>query len=100
MRGRTSTMFTKTERNYDMKSTPETTSAAATASHAPAHSQARATKGPSVISAELKVVGNLICSGDVQIDGAVEGDVESRTVTIGEGAKVKGGTSAETVIIS
>ena len=51
-------------------------------------------------STELKVVGNLICSGDVQIDGAVEGDVESRTVTIGEGAKVKGGTSGETVIIS
>ena len=93
-------MFTKTERNYDMKSTPETTSAAATSSHTPAHSPARATKGPSVISAELKVVGNLICSGDVQIDGAVEGDVESRTVTIGEGAKVKGGTSGETVIIS
>jgi len=93
-------MFTKTDRNYDMKSTPETTSAAATPSHAPASSPARATKGPSVISAELKVVGNLICSGDVQIDGAVEGDVESRTVTIGEGAKVKGGTSAETVIIS
>ncbi|HJS32899.1 MAG TPA: polymer-forming cytoskeletal protein [Alphaproteobacteria bacterium] len=92
-------MFTKTDRNYDMKTTPETTSVAATSSHTPAQSPARATKGPSVISAELKVVGNLICSGDVQIDGAVEGDVESRTVTIGEGAKVKGGTSAETVII-
>lgn len=54
----------------------------------------------SVISADLKVIGNLVSGGDIQIKGVVEGDVKSRTVTIGEGAKVKGAISADTVHIS
>jgi cytoskeletal protein CcmA (bactofilin family) len=54
----------------------------------------------SVISADLKVIGDLICDGDMQIKGVVEGNVKSRSVTIGEGARVKGAISADTVHIS
>lgn len=54
----------------------------------------------SLISADLKVIGNLVSGGDVQIKGMVEGDVKSRTVTIGEGAEVKGAIAADTVHIA
>ncbi len=52
---------------------------------------------PSIISPDLKVEGNLISSGDVQIDGAVEGDVTSRGLTVGDGASVHGALVAETI---
>lgn len=54
---------------------------------------------PSIISADLKIVGNMQSNGDIQIDGQVEGDVVSRTLTVGEGALVKGSVRGETVRI-
>ena len=54
---------------------------------------------PSIISADLKIVGDLNSGGDLQIDGAVEGDITSRTLTIGESAVVRGVLVAETVRI-
>jgi cytoskeletal protein CcmA (bactofilin family) len=54
---------------------------------------------PSIISADLTIEGNLISHGDVQIDGTVDGDIRSRTLTLGEHAQVKGGVQAETVRI-
>lgn len=52
---------------------------------------------PSIISADLRITGDLVSSGDLQVDGSIEGDVQSRTLTIGEGAHVKGAVTAETV---
>jgi cytoskeletal protein CcmA (bactofilin family) len=52
---------------------------------------------PSIISADLRINGDLVCSGDVQVDGWVEGDIQSRNIVIGEGATVHGSLSAETV---
>ena len=52
---------------------------------------------PSIISADLKIVGDLHSNGDLQIDGAVEGDITSRSLTIGEGAVVRGSLLAESV---
>ncbi len=54
---------------------------------------------PSIISADLKIVGDLNSGGDLQIDGAVEGDITSRALTIGESAVVHGVLTAETVRI-
>lgn len=54
---------------------------------------------PSIISADLKIVGDLNSGGDLQIDGAVEGDITSRSLTIGESAVVRGVMVAETVHI-
>jgi cytoskeletal protein CcmA (bactofilin family) len=64
--------------------------------------ETRGTHGgvPSIISADLKIVGDLKSSGDIQIDGTVEGDIDSRTLIVGEGATVKGSIVAETVRIS
>ena len=55
---------------------------------------------PSIISEGLQVTGNLACDGDVQIDGRVEGDIEARSLTIGENGVVEGGITAEEVHVS
>lgn len=54
---------------------------------------------PSIISADLRINGDLVCSGDVQVDGWVDGDIQSRNVVIGEGATVHGAVQAEIVRI-
>ncbi len=54
---------------------------------------------PSIISTNLRIVGNLISEGDVQVDGIIEGDVRSRTLTVSEGATITGQIQAETVRI-
>ena len=59
----------------------------------------RGSSVPSIISPDLKIVGDLKSSGDIQVDGTVEGDITSRTLTIGEGAIVHGTLVAETVRI-
>ncbi len=55
---------------------------------------------PSVISADLKVVGDLHCAGDIQIEGTVEGDSKCRSVTVGEGAHVQGSIYGDSVHVS
>jgi cytoskeletal protein CcmA (bactofilin family) len=57
----------------------------------------RTSSTPSIISADLHVVGDLVSNGDIQVDGEIEGDIQSRTVTIGATAHVRGSVSAETV---
>ena len=54
---------------------------------------------PSIISADLRINGDLVCSGDVQVDGWVEGDIQSRSIVVGESATVHGSLQAETVRI-
>lgn len=54
---------------------------------------------PSIISADLRVTGNLKSDGDIQVDGHIEGDIDSATLTVGEGAHVKGHISCESVRI-
>ncbi|MDY0884137.1 polymer-forming cytoskeletal protein [Dongia soli] len=51
----------------------------------------------SIISADLRISGDLICQGDIQIDGQVEGDIRSGSVVIGEGAVVTGSIQSEHV---
>ena len=50
---------------------------------------------PSIISADLNIVGDLTSHGDLQVDGSVDGDINSRTLTIGENARVNGAVSAD-----
>ncbi|TXH38334.1 MAG: polymer-forming cytoskeletal protein [Rhodospirillaceae bacterium] len=53
----------------------------------------------SIISADLRIAGDLICQGDIQVDGQVDGDIRSSSVVIGEGAVVTGSIQAENVRI-
>jgi len=52
---------------------------------------------PSIISRDLKIVGDLSSEGEIQIDGRVNGDIRAKVVIVGETAHVKGETVAETV---
>jgi cytoskeletal protein CcmA (bactofilin family) len=54
---------------------------------------------PSIISPDLKIKGDLHCAGDIQVDGHVEGDISSRSITVGEAAQIHGAISAETIRI-
>ena len=54
---------------------------------------------PSIISADLTVVGTLISTGDVQVDGRVEGDIRATALVIGEGATIQGDIYAEDAVI-
>ncbi len=54
---------------------------------------------PSIISPDLKIVGDLNCTGDIQIDGTIEGSVKGSLIIVGEQAKVEGSIVVETVRI-
>jgi cytoskeletal protein CcmA (bactofilin family) len=55
---------------------------------------------PSIISADMRIVGSVESKGDVQIDGTIEGDVTSHTLTVSDSASVSGSISADTVRVS
>ena len=46
----------------------------------------RSSSAPSIISADLVVTGTLTSSGDIQIDGKVEGNVNTTGLVIGDKA--------------
>ncbi len=52
---------------------------------------------PSIISADLRIFGDISSDGEIQIDGAVDGDIRTKTLLVGEGAHIKGEIVAETV---
>jgi len=54
---------------------------------------------PSVLSADLTIVGNLRTTGDVQVEGVVEGDIRAHLLTVGETATIKGEIVADDVVI-
>lgn len=53
----------------------------------------------SVLSADLKIVGEITSSGAVEILGEVEGTVTAQTLTIGGEGRMTGDVSAEVVEI-
>ncbi len=55
---------------------------------------------PSIIGADLKVVGNLQCDGDIDVQGTVQGDIEAATVTVDKDARVDGSIRAHSLIVS
>jgi cytoskeletal protein CcmA (bactofilin family) len=78
---------------------PAPASAGATAQeYRPAGTKAK--PPASVLSADLHVKGNLQTTGDIQIEGQVEGDIRAHLLTVGEGATVKGELVADDVVIN
>jgi cytoskeletal protein CcmA (bactofilin family) len=54
----------------------------------------------SVLSADLHITGNLKTTGDIQIEGTIEGDIRAHLLTVGEGATVKGEVIADDVVVN
>ena len=64
----------------------------------PSRKAARAA-APSILSADAVVTGTLVSTGDMQIDGRVEGDVHSTSLVIGDKAEIHGEVIAEDVTV-
>ena len=54
----------------------------------------------SILSEDLKVIGNIKTLGDIQVEGMVEGDIRAHLLTIGESATIKGEVVADDVVIN
>jgi cytoskeletal protein CcmA (bactofilin family) len=54
---------------------------------------------PSIISAELRIIGDLVCQGDLMIEGHVEGNIKCQSITVGETATIAGEIDCETARI-
>jgi len=54
----------------------------------------------SSLSSDLIVKGNLQITGDIQIEGTIEGDIRAHLLTIGEGATIRGEVIADDVVIN
>lgn len=79
---------------FSSKSKDIDATASATQARRPARSAA-----PSIISADLVVQGTLTSTGDIQIDGRVEGDVRSAGLVIGDKAFIQGEILADDVTV-
>ncbi len=55
--------------------------------------------GHTVIQDDLTIIGDLQTDGHIEVDGRVIGNVNGRTVTVGENGQVEGSILAETIII-
>jgi cytoskeletal protein CcmA (bactofilin family) len=56
-------------------------------------------RGPSIVAADLHIVGNVTTDGELHIDGRIDGDVEGRSVTVGETGYVDGHIETEDIAI-
>ncbi len=54
----------------------------------------------SILSEDLKVIGNIKTLGDILVEGLVEGDIRAHLLTIGECATIKGEVVADDVVIN
>ena len=69
---------------------------------APLASRAEPKEKPpaSVLSADLEIKGNIRTSGDITVEGQIEGDIRAQLLTVGETATVKGEVVAEDVVVN
>jgi cytoskeletal protein CcmA (bactofilin family) len=54
----------------------------------------------STLSTDLVIKGNLQSTGDIQIEGTVEGDIRAHLLTVGESATIRGEVIADDVVIN
>ena len=80
---------------------PDTASIAASNAAPPSKrsSSMKSVGVPSIISADMTMRGNINSGGEVQLDGALEGDIKASTLIVGEKASVKGEIICESVTV-
>ncbi len=62
--------------------------------------QTKSKPSPSLLSNDLTIKGNVTTSGDIQIEGTIEGDVRAHLLTVGESATIKGEIAADDVVVN
>ncbi|EPX79155.1 bactofilin family protein [Litoreibacter arenae] len=55
---------------------------------------------PSTLSTDLTITGNLKTTGDIQVEGNVEGDIRAHLLTVGETAVIKGEIVADDIVVN
>lgn len=60
----------------------------------------KAKPAASVLSSDLHVTGNLKTTGDINIEGTVDGDIRAHLLTVGESATIRGEIIADDVVIN
>lgn len=61
--------------------------------------RAQRTSAPSVITADMHILGNIVSDGMIDLAGTVNGNVNCQLITIRENGKVKGEITAEEVYV-
>ena len=54
----------------------------------------------SVLSSDLTVTGNLRTTGDIVVEGIVDGDIRAHLLTVGESATIRGEIVADDIVIN
>jgi cytoskeletal protein CcmA (bactofilin family) len=54
---------------------------------------------PSIIGEDLTIKGNVTSKGEIQVDGEIEGDIRCGSLLLGDKSKVRGGVTAEDVVV-
>jgi cytoskeletal protein CcmA (bactofilin family) len=54
----------------------------------------------SLLSSDLTITGNLKTTGDIQVEGTVEGDIRAHLLTVGETANIRGEVVADDIVIN
>jgi cytoskeletal protein CcmA (bactofilin family) len=54
----------------------------------------------SLLSSDLTITGNLKTTGDIQVEGTVEGDIRAHLLTVGESANIRGEVVADDIVIN
>jgi cytoskeletal protein CcmA (bactofilin family) len=93
----------KTDTTPDTGKAPEVNqpkSSSDFSSSSPASSTPKSKPPASVLSADLNINGNIKTTGDINIEGNVEGDIRAHLLTVGEGATVKGECIADDVVVN
>jgi cytoskeletal protein CcmA (bactofilin family) len=100
-------MFSKSKINEPAPNTPAAPATpvpapapAASSSSFAAPSAPKAKPPASILSSDLQIKGNVRTTGDIQIEGQIEGDIRAHLLTVGEGATVKGELVADDVVIN
>ncbi len=56
--------------------------------------------GTSILSTDLTVVGDLKTTGDIQIEGLIEGDIRAHMLIVAETATIRGEIVADDIVIN
>ncbi|HQU70441.1 MAG TPA: polymer-forming cytoskeletal protein [Albidovulum sp.] len=60
----------------------------------------KAKPAASVLSSDITITGNVKTSGDIQIEGVIDGDIRAHMLTVGESATIRGEIVADDIVVN
>ncbi|MFN3938606.1 MAG: polymer-forming cytoskeletal protein [Gemmobacter sp.] len=82
------------------KRQPDTAAAPYQPAPSTSSSMQKSKPAASILSSDLTIVGNLKTTGDIQVEGVVEGDIRAHLLTVGESATIRGEIVADDIVIN